>query len=139
MSSVIESEYTEKMLDIKWITENRSRLEKALKDRNATVDLSPLKTLNEKRKALQMEFDRLRAEQNQKSQEITKFQKEKKDASPMIAAMQKVAGRVRELGPVISQAEEELNKVLAVIPNVPHESVPVGKDPADNKQIRVWG
>ncbi|MBI2341082.1 MAG: serine--tRNA ligase [Deltaproteobacteria bacterium] len=117
---------------------------KALKERNTTVDLSPLKALNEKRKVLQTEFDNLRSEQNKKSQEIVKLQKEKKDAAtrqatPVIAEMQKVAGRVRELGPEMAQAEEELNKVLAVIPNIPHQSVPVGKGPADNKQIRVWG
>ncbi|MBI4411400.1 MAG: serine--tRNA ligase [Deltaproteobacteria bacterium] len=127
------------MLDIKWITENQKALSKALKDRGATVDLKPLFALNDERKKLQIQFDSLRNEQNQKSQEIAKLQKEKKDAKEMIAAMQKVAVRVRQLGPEITQAEEELNKTLAVIPNIPHESVPVGKDSADNKEIRVWG
>ena len=127
------------MLDIKWITENRSQLEKALKDRNAAVDLKPLTALNEKRKSLQAEFDRLRAEQNQKSQEITRLQKEKKDAAAIIVEMQKVAARVRELGPEITKAEDELGGILAVIPNVPHVTVPVGKESADNKEVRSWG
>ena len=127
------------MLDIKWITENRSQLEKALKDRNSDVDLKPLTALNEKRKSLQAEFDRLRAEQNQKSQEITRLQKEKKDAAAIIVEMQKVAARVRELGPEITKAEDELGGILAVIPNVPHVTVPVGKESADNKEVRSWG
>lgn len=127
------------MLDIKWIIENQAKLQQAFKNRGASVDLAPILSLYEKKKKLQMEYDNLRAEQNQKSKEISKLQKEKKDASGTIAAMKKVADRVRALGPEMNKVEESLGQQLLVIPNVPHESVPVGADEAANQEIRTWG
>lgn len=127
------------MLDIKWITENQVQLEKALKDRHTTMDLSSLVSLNDRRKSLQIEFDSLRALQNQKTKEITQLQKEKKDAGHLIKEMKKVAAQVKAMGPRMNEVEEELNKILLEIPNIPHQSVPVGKGESENKEVRVWG
>ena len=127
------------MLDIKWIEKNLALFETALKNRGMTVDLSPMTALNSRRKALQTEFEKLRAEQNNKSKEIVKLQKEKKDPTVLIAEMKGVAERVRAIGPQQEEVEKELSAFLDSLPNIPHESVPVGKEADDNKEIRKWG
>lgn len=127
------------MLDIKWIIENQDKLKNALKNRGATLDLAPLLSLYDQKRKLQVEFDNLRSEQNKKSQEIVKLQKEKKDASPMIAQMKSVADRVKDLGPQMAEVDEKLKALLLGIPNIPHSSVPVGSGCSSNKEIRQWG
>lgn len=127
------------MLDIKWMTENRPAIEAALKNRNATFNLDSVFSLHEKKKKLQQEFDNLRSEQNQKSKDIAKLKKEGGDASSILSDMEKVASRIRDLGPEVSQIDAELQQLLLVIPNIPHSSVPVGSDAEANKEVRQWG
>jgi len=127
------------MLDIKWIEKNHDLFDIALKNRGMTVDLSPMTALNDRRKLLQTEFEKLRADQNNQSKEIVKLQKEKKDASILIADMKGVAERIRAIGPEQEQIEGELKTFLSSLPNIPHSSVPVGKETADNKMVRQWG
>jgi len=127
------------MLDVKWVLSNLNAVKTALHNRGQNIDLSGLEALNQKRKALQIEFDTLRAMQNQSSAEIQKLQKEKKDASPLIAEMQAIAKRVKEINPELALLEEEVQNLLLHVPNVPHASVPVGKSSEDNVVVRSWG
>ncbi|MBX7149215.1 serine--tRNA ligase [bacterium] len=127
------------MLDIKWILDNEAAFKQALKNRGSDLDTSGLFDLNNKRKALQVEFDTLRAEQNNKSKEIAMANKEKRDTSGIMAEMKKVADRVKALSADMTSIEDELNKLLSVIPNVPDASVPVGADLEGNKEVKVWG
>ncbi len=127
------------MLDIKWIFENPEQFKQALKNRQIEMDVSKLFALNDQRKKLQFEFDQLRNEQNLKSKEISALQKSGGDAGAMKEAMQKVALRIREIGPEITAIEEKLKNELLIIPNVPHSSVPVGADLSANAEVRKWG
>lgn len=127
------------MLDLKWVLSNLDQVKTALQKRGQAIDLSPLDSLNQKRKSLQVEFDNLRAKQNQSSAEIQKLQKAKQDASQLIAEMQQVAKRVKEINPELTEVEEEIKKILLHIPNIPHSSVPIGKSSEDNPVIRTWG
>jgi len=127
------------MLDLKWVLANLDAVRSSLKKRGATIDLSPLEALNQKRKALQAEFDNLRAEQNKSSAEIQRLQKAKQDASPVIGAMQTIARRVKEIGPELSGVESEIEAFLLQVPNVPHESVPEGSSSDNNPVVRSWG
>ena len=127
------------MLDIKFIEENRKSVEQAMKNRGVSCDLEAPLSLNAQRKKLQAGFDKLRAEQNQKSAEIASLQKAKKDASPAIASMQKVAAKVKELSSDMEAVQKKLDAALLDIPNVPDSAVPVGKDASANKVVRSWG
>ncbi len=127
------------MLDLKWVVNHLDEVKSGLAKRGQDIDLSHLESLNQKRKALQVEFDSLRALQNQKSTEIQKLQKQKEDASALITEMQKVAKRNKEIAPALTEVEEEIEKVLLHIPNIPHSSVPVGKSSEDNTLVRSWG
>ncbi|MDO8518616.1 MAG: serine--tRNA ligase, partial [Deltaproteobacteria bacterium] len=116
------------MLDIKFILENRSLLETALKNRGVSIDLAPILVTNEKRKKIQQEYDSLRSSQ-----------KSLKDPASQREEMQKISVRVKSLNEEMGKAEVELEQALLVIPNIPHTSVPVGKDAEANKVIRTWG
>lgn len=127
------------MLDLKWVLSNLDQVKIALQKRGQDIDLSPIESLNQKRKALQVEFDSLRNKQNQSSSEIQKLQKAKEDASSIIAEMQQLSKRLKEISPELTQVEEEVEKFLLHIPNIPHSSVPVGKSSEDNTELRRWG
>lgn len=127
------------MLDIKWICDNTDAVRTALKNRNSDAPLDKALELNAARKKAQLDFDKLRAEQNQKSKEIGLCKKEGRDASTILAAMQDVSNRVKELGLHQTELEAELKKTLLWIPNIPHASVPVGADEKDNKEVRRSG
>lgn len=127
------------MLDLKLALSNLDAIKKMLVDRGQTCDLSPLEGLNEKRKKLQLEFDSTRGSQNKASEEIARLKKDKKDASQIIASMQAAAARVKELQPQLAEIEEALKARLLEIPNIPHSTTPVGKEPKDNTVVRTWG
>ncbi len=115
-------------------------MEEALKARGTAIDaLVPLRGLVQQRNELQQEFDRLRNEQNQASQEIQKLKKEKKDAAPMLAAMKRVADRLKQITPELEVLEDQTRNLLLQIPNIPHPSVPTGKDETANQLIHIWG
>jgi len=127
------------MLDIKWIEKNLDALKAALKNRNQDISLQGILDLNDKRKKLQLEFETLRSEQNLKSKDIARLQKEKQDAKPLLAEMKLLSDKIKSFGPLQDEAEKELNHLLSVIPNVPHSSVPVGADLESNRLERQWG
>lgn len=95
--------------------------------------------LDQKRKALQKEFDELRAYQNKASEEIAKLKREKKDASVILKKMAEVSERLKEIKTERQATEEKLTGLSLETPNTPHASVPVGKSSQDNRVERVWG
>lgn len=127
------------MLDLKFVLSNLSAVKDILATRGTAIDLSPLDKLNDKRKALQQEFDALRAQQNQASGEIAKAKKAGLDATAIMTSMQSAAARIKEIQPELAGLEAEVESFLLTIPNLPHESVPVGKESTDNVEVKSWG
>lgn len=127
------------MLDIKYVIENIAAVTAALQKRGAAISLDAVLQFNDQRKALQHEFDELRALQNQKSKEIAQLKKEKRDAQPVIDEMQNVALRVKALSAQQTELEESLKPLLLSLPNLPDTSVPVGTGPEHNQVVRTWG
>ncbi|MBF0493370.1 MAG: serine--tRNA ligase [Deltaproteobacteria bacterium] len=127
------------MLDLKWVLSNLDQIKIVLQNRNQNFDLSTLESINQKRKTLQAEFDQLRSLQNHTSSEIQKLQKTRQDATAVIAEMQSVAKRIKEITPELAALELEIEKILLHIPNIPHTTVPLGKGEEDNLPLRSWG
>lgn len=127
------------MLDIKWICENPDTVRTALKNRRTEAPLDKILELNDRRKKLQREFDEKRAEQNQKSKEIPLLKKAGEDAGALLAAMQDLAARVKELGHEQTKVEDELRHHALYLPNIPDPSVPIGSDESGNIEIRRVG
>src|SRR4030095_9477122 len=85
------------------------------------------------------EAETLKAKRNRASEEIGKLKKSGQDATALMAEMKDLRDKVQELEKKASDSENRLRDLLAGIPNIPHESVPVGKSSADNVEVRRWG
>lgn len=127
------------MLDIKLIRSNPEKVKEALKKRKEKIDLEEVLNLDEKRRELLLEADALKEQRNTVSEEIGKLKREKKDAQEKILAMKEVSAKIKELDARIKETEEKTAKILLEIPNIPHQSVPLGEDEKSNIEIRKWG
>lgn len=128
------------MLDLKFVLKNLDRVEAALKNRgNALEQLRDLKVLAEKRSQLQQKHDELRHRQNQASQDIQAKKKAGEDSSQILKEMQQVSQELKAIAPQTEEIENTLQELLLQIPNLPHESVPVGQNEAANQEVRTWG
>ena len=127
------------MLDIKFIRENFDLVRKGSEAKGLTVNLGEIISLDEKRRALIQEDETLKAKRNRVSAEIGKKKKEGADTTALIAEMDVVKNRIQTLDHELREVEQSLNRALLNVPNLPHPSVPVGKTPADNKEISTWG
>ncbi|MBC8499810.1 MAG: serine--tRNA ligase [Candidatus Atribacteria bacterium] len=127
------------MLDIKLIRSNPEKVKEALEKRKEKINLDEILELDQKRRELLSETDSLKEKRNTVSEEIGKLKREKTDAQEKILAMREVSTKIKELDTQMKEIEEKINHVLLEIPNLPHESVPVGEDEKDNVEVRKWG
>lgn len=127
------------MIDIKKLRENPEQFKTAIQNKNEQADIDNILALDEKRRELLQEGDSLKHRRNVVSEEIGQKKKAGEDASDQIAAMQEVAAEIKSIDADLQDVEAELDSLLLTIPNVPHESVPVGPDESANEEIRTWG
>jgi seryl-tRNA synthetase len=127
------------MLDRNYLREQSDRYRESLENRGSAEDLDRFLTLDRERREILQEVEALRNRRNTVSQEIARFKQETRDASDQIAAMREVGGRIRNLESRLSEVDEEMGRVELSLPNVPHESVPVGRDESANRVERVCG
>lgn len=127
------------MLDIKFIRDNRDTVERMLKHRGYDTDLQNILSLDQVRREAIQEVESLKHERKVVSDQIAQMKKKGEDASPIISRMRQVSQRIKELDGKLGEVEEEIQRSLLLIPNVPHESVPIGKDENDNPVVKRWG
>lgn len=127
------------MLDLKFVRENLDTVQKAMDARQTEVDLASFGRLDEERRAVLPELEKLRARRNEVSAEVGKIKKAGGDPSGVFAEMKEVGGRIKELEQKLAGVEEQLGALLPTIPNLPHESVPLGKGEEDNPVLATWG
>ena len=130
------------MLDIKFVRENPDVVDKACESRqNAHWDREKFFELDEERRSVIAEVEKLQAERNSVSKQIGQLMREgKKDEAE--AAKARVAAnkdRIASLDDRRNEVEAALFDLVSRIPNIPHESVPYGKDDSDNPEVRRWG
>ena len=126
------------MLDIKFIRENKELVERSLKNRSLKLDLDDLIKLDDSRRKNLLELETLRAKKNKANDEIVALLKTEKDAKKKIASMKTIAEEIDKLEEKLREVNAELNKLLLVIPNIAHSSIPVG-DAAKKEFVRTWG
>jgi len=127
------------MLDLKFVRENLDTVKHALEVRNSDISLDEFLELDRRRRQLIQETEELRARRNRVSQEIGRLKKAGEDATEMIKEMKEVGGRIKELEGELSGIDEKIRDIMLSIPNIPHETVPVGKDEDDNVTAKRWG
>ncbi|MFA5655038.1 MAG: serine--tRNA ligase, partial [Desulfomonilia bacterium] len=127
------------MLDMKIIRQNIDIVKNALKNRGSVMDLDELLEADARRRTLIQEADEFKARRNQFSTRIAKARTEGLDLEKEKSEMRSISERIKTLDEQIREADEAVNRFVLEIPNIPHESVPVGKDEQDNQVVRTWG
>ncbi|MBZ4646156.1 MAG: seryl-tRNA synthetase [Petroclostridium sp.] len=127
------------MLDIKLLRNDTEKVRKALEKRKENFDLDEFLKLDEKRRELLYKAEQLKSEQNATSKQIPAMKKEGRDVSGLLEEMKKLSDTIKELDAQVREVDEEIEKVMLTIPNIPHESVPVGDTDEDNVEVRKWG
>ncbi len=126
------------MLDIKFIRDNPDLVKQGIANKNEPDKIDELLALDTKRRELIVNVEKLKAKKNKVSSQIPKMKKAGEDITAILAEMKKVSDQTTELDSSLHETENRLNDILMFIPNIPHESVPVGKLVDDNVLIREW-
>ncbi|MBO8178795.1 serine--tRNA ligase [Aeribacillus pallidus] len=128
------------MLDIKYLRANFEEVKERLKYRGEDLtDFEKFEALDKERRELIVQTEQLKMKRNEVSQQIAQMKREKQDAEHLIVEMREVGAKIKELDEKLRDVEEELEQLLLSIPNIPHESVPVGESEDDNVEVRKWG
>jgi seryl-tRNA synthetase len=126
------------MLDARFVRENIDIVKIALEKRNYEIDLSEFLSIEAERLKLLKEAEELRNKRNVVSEEIGKLKRQKQNTDALVAEMKGVSDRIKEIDDMLRGIEEKTELFLLNIPNIPHESVPAGKDETGNVEIRKW-
>ena len=127
------------MLDTRFVRENIDIVKDSLMKRNYILPLDEFLSNEDERLSLMRESENLRNTRNIVTDQIALLKSQKQDTSKLIDEMKSVSSKIKELDEKIKIVEEKTNDFLLMVPNIPHESVPVGKDETENKEIRKWG
>ncbi|EHI70997.1 serine--tRNA ligase [Streptococcus ictaluri] len=128
------------MLDLKRIRNDFEAVAAKLNNRRVSEEvLNKLKSLDEKRRALLVKTEELKAERNTSSVAIAQAKRNKEDASEQIAEMQALSTQIKGIDAELADIDQQVTDIITVLPNTPHDSVPVGADEDENVEVRRWG
>lgn len=127
------------MLEIKFIRQNLAAVEAALEARGQSIALEPFKTVDEQHRKTLQEIEDLRHRRNVVSDEIARLKKAGDPAEGLVLEMRSVSARIKELEKAETDTQERLSTILMGLPNLPHASVPLGRDSSENPVIKTWG
>ena len=129
------------MLSVDFVRNNLETVKESLKSRNSTLSLESFENLDKERRSAITERDNLKAKCNRLSEEIGALMKakQKEIATPKQQKVATAKIRIKELEQLIEETEAKLSNILLTIPNLPHESVPLGANEHANKEIHSWG
>lgn len=129
------------MLDLGFVRDNLPKIEEMLRHRgmNPDVILKDFRTVDAQRRQAITSAETLKAERNRLTEQIAGMKKSGQDATQIISETKNMRVQIQELEKAAEEYDTRLSEVLVNIPNVPHESVPVGKSSEDNVEIRRWG
>lgn len=127
------------MLDSKLLRSNLQDVADRLASRGFALDTARIEALEEQRKTVQTRTEALQAERNARSKSIGQAKQRGEDIAPLMADVERMAGELSAGKLELDAIQTELDSILLGIPNLPHESVPVGKDEDDNVEVRRWG
>jgi len=130
------------MLDLNYVRDNLENVRKALATRGvAPESLDDFAAADAERRSVIAESDQLNAERNASSREIGALMKASNSAAAEARRKQvgQLKDRIAELDRLRDEAETRVSDLLSSLPNIPHASVPLGKDESDNVEVRRWG
>jgi seryl-tRNA synthetase len=126
------------MLDLKFIRENTERVREGIRKKQERDRLDELLDLDTRRRALIREGETLKSKRNTVSAQVGVLKKEGRDATDLISEMKTVSDKIKELDDELRSVQEQIDEMLLWIPNLPHETVPVGNSAEQNLTVREW-
>ena len=128
------------MLELAYVREHLERVKKSFHDRGlGGAGLDEFMARDQERRDAITQVETLKAERNRASGEIGRLKKEGQDASALMAQMKETSARIKQLDKRAAELDQEMKDFLLTVPNLPHQSVPVGRSAADNAEVRRWG
>ena len=127
------------MHDLNFFRNNLDAIARRLSDRGFTLEVEAFRKLDTERRAAVTESEQLKAQRNSESQEINRLRKAGEDTAQRQQKVRETGERIATLDEQAKALDESFRRLMAGVPNVPHESVPVGRSPADNVEVRRWG
>jgi seryl-tRNA synthetase len=127
------------MHDLSFFRQNLDAVAERLGSRGLQFDLEGFRSLDARRRSAVTEAETLKAERNSRSMEIGKLKKAGQDTESLQSEVRSMGDRIAALDEQVKTIDDEFRLLLASIPNVPHDSVPAGRDAADNAEIKRWG
>lgn len=129
------------MLDLNFVRDNLPLVEEKLRQRgmDPAEVLKDFRAIDTERRQAITETETMKARRNRASEEIATLKKNKQDATAQIAETKELREKIQAGEKAVTEYDERLHQVLASIPNIPHESVPVGRTAEDNVEVRRWG
>src|SRR6201985_2811991 len=129
------------MLDLAFVRANLPLVEEKLRARgqDPAALLGDFHAVDAHRRERITEVEQLKAQRNKLSEEVGKLKKSGQDATAVMEETRALKERIESLEAAANEAEEQLRHILARIPNLPHDSVPVGKSEQDNVEVKRWG
>jgi seryl-tRNA synthetase len=126
------------MLDLKLVRERTEEVKAGIRRRGSEIDLGDFLALDEKRRRVQQEADDLRRKRNEVSEEIGRLKKTGQQADDKVAEMRAVGDAITALEAISRETEDAQRNILLNIPNLPHASVPDGRDETGNVEVKRW-
>ena len=127
------------MLDLKFIRENADSVRQNISNKNESADVDFIIHNDERRRAIIGEVEALKNHRNVVTKEIGNLKKNNLNADDQMKAMKEVSDNIKSLDEELATIQDKIDEALLKIPNMVHSSVPVGKTPEDNPDIRRWG
>jgi seryl-tRNA synthetase len=127
------------MLDLKFVRSNPGVVKEALDKRGAKVNLDEFLAQEESRRKILVQVESLKGQRNRVSEEVGRLKQSGQDADALVQEMRQVNQDIKELESKLTEIEQMMSNYLYEIPNIPHSSVPVGRDESQNVVERTWG
>ena len=127
------------MYQLKYIRENSDKLAEGLRKRGESGKLEAILELDEKRRVIISEVETLKAERNASSRQIGEMIKKGENADNIRLEVKSIGDKIKGLDDDLKTIESEMDEKISWLPNIPHESVPIGKSEADNVVRKTWG
>jgi seryl-tRNA synthetase len=129
------------MLDLGFVRDHLPLVEEKLRQRGMGPDgvLEDFHAIDVERRAAITKSETLKAQRNKATEEIAKLKKDKQDATALINQTKELREKISEAEKAAEEADARLRNILTGIPNLPDDSVPIGKSEADNVEVRRWG
>ena len=129
------------MLDLKWVRENPEAVRRALAAKGVKFDLQELLKLDSERRTSLQQVETLKADRNKANDEVAQFKKagQHDKAQSLISSLKDSSQKISEIDKLVECISIKIDSFLYIIPNIPHESVPVAEGPKGNQVVRQWG